>query len=121
MIGRGQRAVTDPADMERVLRHLEDFRALHETEGVTSLTGPGGILWCIADLERITVVAVMLPQCQATAVSALVADGNPSRCLLPAVTALCEIYDSASLWGNDVASRLRRVFCPCPGNSLAAA
>jgi hypothetical protein len=114
--------VTDPSDMERVLRHLEPFRALHETEGITSLTGPGGILWCLADLERMaSLAASLLPSCQALAVAALVADENPSRCLPLALAALCEIYDSAAFWGNHVAIRLRRIISPCPAHTLAAA
>jgi hypothetical protein len=114
--------VTDPSDMERVLGHLEQFRALHETEGITSLTGPGGVLWCLADIERLLALSAWaLESCQSAAIAALAADGNPSACLPPALAALCEIYDSAAFWGSNVASRLRRVVSPCPVHSLAAA
>ncbi len=115
--------MTETADMERVLGHLDHFRALHETEGITSLTGPGGVLWCLADLERLASIAARaLPRCQSAAVIALVSDQpSTSRCLPPALAALCEIYDSASFWGSHVAIGLRRDVCAGPVHTLAAA
>lgn len=112
--------MTDPGDMEQVLRHLDGFRALHETEGIAFLTGPGGILWSLADLERMLVIAAGFPVCQASAVAALVADLPPARCLPWAVQSLCAIYDSMAIWKDGI-NGLRHLVSTCPGHQLEAA
>lgn len=114
--------MTQPAHLEALLRHLHLFRSIHETDGITSLTGPAGEIWCLADLERLAVISSFMPVCQAAAVAAL-CDDKPvsSRCLEPALDALCTVYDSASFWRREAPGGFRRLFSSCTGCALAAA
>jgi hypothetical protein len=45
-------------ELRSLLRHLHAFRACYETDGVSEITGPNGVVWSLWDLEEIYRVAV---------------------------------------------------------------
>lgn len=39
--------------MRELFRHLQEFEALHETEGIDTITGPDGTTYSIFDIRRL--------------------------------------------------------------------
>jgi hypothetical protein len=66
--------VLDPATLESLLRHLQRFQALYESEGIDSLPGPGGDDYCLADLMRLYGMRRYLPPLRAAAIETLYRD-----------------------------------------------
>lgn len=55
--------------LRALMRNLLGFRALYESEGKDTITGPGGIVWCLWDLEHIYEIALRdLPPRQAQSI-----------------------------------------------------
>jgi DNA-directed RNA polymerase specialized sigma24 family protein len=44
--------------LRSLLRHLHAFRACYETDGVSELKGPDGVIWSLWDLEKLYRTAV---------------------------------------------------------------
>ena len=52
--------VTDPRiqELRSLFRNLHAFRAAYETDGISQITGPDGVVWVLWDLEELYRVAV---------------------------------------------------------------
>jgi hypothetical protein len=112
--------VLDPVILAALLRHLQAFQSLHESEGTDSLQAPGGDLYCLADLWRLYEMRLLLGTPADLAIEALFLDlsdadaarhmGISSRadaaaCTLASLGRLCEIFGNG-LWegGNERAA-----------------
>jgi hypothetical protein len=57
-----------------LIRHLQAWQSLFEAEGVDSLTGPDGNIYCLADLLRLRELSRYLDPLQAMAIHCLYLD-----------------------------------------------
>ena len=64
----------DPAILGELIRHLQEWQSLYEAEGTDTLTGPGGDVYCLADLLRLHELSRHLPPLQAMAIQCLYLD-----------------------------------------------
>jgi len=64
----------DPAILGEMFRNLQGFQSLYEAEGIDSLTGPDGEIYCLADLLRLRELSRHLEPLQAKAIYALYHD-----------------------------------------------
>lgn len=66
--------VLTPETLGSLLRHLQSFESLHESEGIDTLPGPGGDLYCLADLLRLYEMRSILGHPQDLAIEGLYLD-----------------------------------------------
>jgi hypothetical protein len=123
----------EPDTLAAFLSHLQEFQALYETEGVDSLPGPGGDLFCLADLLRLYGMRSYLEPAQAAGIEALyldLTDSDAARnmglasprlvaaCTREGLQRLCEIF-SYGLWKEGWRDS-RQWFHPRPGGPAEA-
>jgi hypothetical protein len=64
----------DPAVLGALMRNLQEWQSLYEAEGIDSLTGPDGDIYCLADLLRLRELSRHLEPLQAMAIQCLYED-----------------------------------------------
>jgi len=73
------RCLVDHRVLRELLRNLQLFEALFETEGVDTLTGPDGVEYCLFDLKRLYGCRFHLSQRQRQAVELFLYEDKRER------------------------------------------
>jgi hypothetical protein len=106
--------VLDPTLLGELIRHLQEWQSLHEAEGIDSLTGPDGSVYCLADmlylyglsrhldpLEALAIRCLYEDRPDAEAARLMATDGSRqvSDYALDGLRRLCAIFDGRPAGG----------------------
>ena len=64
----------NPGVLGDLIRHLQEWQSLHEAEGIDSLTGPDGDIYCLADMLNLYDLSRHLDPLEALAIRCLYED-----------------------------------------------